>query len=63
LAARILAALDRYAAAGHGDVIHLQGRPDYRLRIGTWRAVFHLDQAARRIVVLTLAPRRDVYRP
>jgi mRNA interferase RelE/StbE len=43
-------------------VIRLEGRPDYRLRVGTWRVVFDLDQAARRVIVTAVEPRRDVYR-
>jgi hypothetical protein len=35
LARRIIAAVERYAATGYGDVRHLEDRPDYRLRVGT----------------------------
>jgi len=42
--ARVTAALERLAAAGHGDVKRLQGRTrDFRLRVGKWRVFFDLD--------------------
>ncbi|MGD0014177.1 MAG: type II toxin-antitoxin system RelE/ParE family toxin [Bryobacteraceae bacterium] len=41
---RVIAALERYATAGHGDVKRLQGRVrEFRLRIGKWRVFFDLD--------------------
>jgi len=34
---RVTAALERFAATGHGDVKRLQGRPgEFRLRVGKW---------------------------
>jgi mRNA interferase RelE/StbE len=41
---RVVAALERFAATGHGDVKRLQGRiRDFRLRVGKWRVFFDLD--------------------
>ena len=41
---RVTAALERFAATGHGDVKRLQGRPgEFRLRVGKWRVFFDLD--------------------
>jgi mRNA-degrading endonuclease RelE of RelBE toxin-antitoxin system len=39
---RIVAALDRYAADEHGDVVRLEAvePPEWRLRVGTWRIRF-----------------------
>jgi mRNA interferase RelE/StbE len=62
LAARIVNAVDRYAATGQGDVVRLHGRSDYRLRVGSWRVIFDLDQSARRVVVTAVEPRREAYR-
>ena len=59
---RILDAVHRYALTGQGDVQRLQGRPDYRLRIGSWRIIFEFDQRARTITVTAIEPRRDAYR-
>ena len=40
----------------------LAGRDDYRIRIGDWRVVYEVDDARRRIVMVRIAHRRDVYR-
>jgi len=41
---RVTAALERFAATGHGDVKRLQGRAgEFRLRVGKWRVFFDLD--------------------
>jgi mRNA interferase RelE/StbE len=41
---RVIAALERFAATGHGDVKRLQGRVrDFRLRVGKWRVFLDLD--------------------
>jgi len=41
---RVTAALERFAATGHGDVKRLEGRPgEFRLRVGKWRVFFDLD--------------------
>ena len=44
---RILAALERFAAAGEGDVRRLHGEfaGSYRLRVGKWRVFVRLDGA------------------
>lgn len=39
--ARILAAVERFALTGQGDVKQLQGRDkEFRLRVGKWRILF-----------------------
>ena len=41
---RIVAALERYAVSGHGDVKRLKGREgQHRLRVGKWRVFFVLN--------------------
>jgi mRNA interferase RelE/StbE len=61
-ARRIGAAGDRYAETGSGDVRKLRGSADeWRLRVGDWRVIFTFDPPGT-ITVLTVAPRRDVYR-
>jgi len=62
LAERLHTALGGYALTGRGDVRPLHGQPGMRLRVGEWRVIFELDTARREVVVLALAPRRDVYR-
>lgn len=45
------------------DSKRLQGAPGaYRLRIGSWRVLYDVDQAARAVRVTTAAPRRQAYR-
>lgn len=43
------------------DVTALTNRPGFRLRVGGWRVVFERDDAARRIDVLRIGSRGDVY--
>jgi mRNA interferase RelE/StbE len=43
------------------NVKALRGRPGYRLRVGDWRVIFELDHEKRRLVVLDIGPRGDVY--
>jgi mRNA-degrading endonuclease RelE of RelBE toxin-antitoxin system len=60
---RIVGALERLAETGHGDVIPLRGRQrEWRLRVGQWRALFTIDEANERIVVLRVLPRGRAYR-
>jgi mRNA interferase RelE/StbE len=40
----------------------LQGREGYRVRVGDYRMLYTIDDAARVIIVLSIAHRRDVYR-
>ena len=58
---RVIAALERYAATGHGDVKRLQGRfRDFRLRVGKWRVFFDLDTPGA-IVVIGIDNRGQAY--
>jgi mRNA interferase RelE/StbE len=40
----------------------LAGRSDYRVRVGDWRIVYEVDDERRRVVVIRIAHRSDVYR-
>lgn len=41
----------------------LQGSSrSYRVRVGTYRIVYEIDDAAREILLITVADRKDVYR-
>ena len=44
------------------DVTPLRGRPGFRLRVGTWRVIFERAEETRKIDVLRIAPRGDVYK-
>ncbi|MBA3433177.1 MAG: type II toxin-antitoxin system RelE/ParE family toxin [Actinobacteria bacterium] len=40
----------------------LVGRDDYRVRVGDYRIVYAVDDAARIVIVARIAHRREVYR-
>ena len=40
----------------------LAGRDGYRLRVGDYRVIYGIDDAAREVTVLDLGHRRDIYR-
>lgn len=42
--------------------LKLQGRSGWRLRVGKYRIVYEIDDEARRVVVLDIGHRREVYR-
>ncbi|MBI4540069.1 MAG: type II toxin-antitoxin system RelE/ParE family toxin [Gemmatimonadetes bacterium] len=61
---RIVEAIDRFAATGHGDVKKLAGAdpPEWRLRVGDYRVRFEIDKASDTLYVLRVLPRGDAYR-
>lgn len=58
---RVIAAVDRFAATGEGDVKHLQGRPELRLRVGDWRVFFQQDRGEGKILILGVVNRGEAY--
>lgn len=65
LARRIVDKLESIAASPlnpEHDVVALQGRPGYRLRVGGWRVIFLLDQGEMIILVLDVLTRGDAYK-
>ena len=40
----------------------LQGRPEYKLRIGDWRVLYEFDLSRNELHLLTVRHRREVYR-
>ena len=64
-ARRVRGELDKLAQNPGGrdiDVKMLRGRPGYRLPVGAWRVIFERDEEARKIDVLRIGPRGDVYK-
>ena len=59
---RIVAAINRFAAKGAGNVQGLRGidPPEFRLRVGDWRVRFH--DHGDWIDVLRVRNRKDAYR-
>jgi len=62
LARRIKQAVERFAATGAGNIKRLQGiePPEYRIRVGDYRARFHLEGDT--VQVLRVRNRREAYR-
>jgi mRNA interferase RelE/StbE len=44
------------------DVKPLQGRPEWRLRVGAWRVLFRVDGVRITITVVKVGSRGDVYK-
>ena len=42
--------------------LRLQARPGYRLRVGSYRVIYQVDDAARLVIINRVGHRRDVYR-
>ena len=40
----------------------LQGRPEFRIRVGDYRIVYEFDAGRNELYLITLGHRRDVYR-
>jgi len=56
-AERIMRAIGKLPS---GDIKRLQGRPEYRLRVGSWRVIFLMG--AETITVTDIGSRGDIYR-
>ena len=58
---RILAAL--YKLPEQGDIFPMRGRTDqYRVRIGTYRAVYNLDRGVLTVTIIKVDNRGDIYK-
>jgi mRNA interferase RelE/StbE len=60
---RVRARIDALAADPRGrGVSKLKGRAGYRLRVGSYRVLFIIDDATRAVTITGFGPRRDIYR-
>lgn len=62
---RIRHRLDDLAANPYGehlDVVNLQNRPGYRLRVGDWRIIYEIEGGELIILVLRIGSRGEIYR-
>jgi mRNA interferase RelE/StbE len=62
---RIRAAINRLADGPHPqglDTYPLKGRPEWRLRVGSWRILFLVNEREIVITVVNVGPRGDVYK-
>jgi mRNA interferase RelE/StbE len=58
----VIAALERLRERDPSvDVRRLQGRDEWRLRVGDWRVRLQLDFEARRMIVVRILPRGRAY--
>ena len=65
LATRFLSAFEILATGKSQrklDIKQLSGREGYRLRIGNWRALYHIEEDQLIIEVVKIGPRGDVYK-
>lgn len=63
IAVRVRAGITKYAETGAGDVKHLQGSADFRLRVGDYRVRFAIvDGHVLVMLVMRIGHRREVYR-
>lgn len=46
----------------HPNIIKLQNREGYRLRVGDWRVIYEVQQDKVVIIVLKIGLRKEVYR-
>ena len=62
IARRVKRSVERFVETGSGDIKRLQGvdPPEFRLRVGGYRILFHLDDVIMR--VLRVRHRREAYR-
>ena len=63
IAARVIAAVERYASTESGDIVRLTGYtpPTWRLRVGDWRVLFRFE-ADGAIRVVGVLHRGEAYR-
>jgi mRNA interferase RelE/StbE len=64
IAKRIRGKIEAYAtnpASQANNVVRLEGRPGYRLRVGDWRIIFETRGDA--VAVLDIGPRGGIYKP
>ncbi len=60
---RVLAALERLAETGRGNVVKMQGRDrEWRLRVGVYRIRLTFEFQTQTIRVLRVLHRREAYR-
>ncbi|MGK7885216.1 MAG: type II toxin-antitoxin system RelE/ParE family toxin [Crocosphaera sp.] len=50
------------ANAENADIKPLKGRPEYRLRIGNYRALFIIDQENQLYIITQIGSRGDIYK-
>lgn len=60
---RVVAAVERFASTGSGDVLQLEDvqPPEWRLRVGDWRVRFQKDPAGPFLLILRVLPRDKAY--
>ena len=57
-----MAAIAQNPYAEHANVKRLRGRQGFRLRVGDWRVIYDIRDDELVVLVLSVAPRGQVYR-
>lgn len=57
---RVVAALERYAANGFGDIVRVEGTDQLRLRVGDWRVRFRTRIETRSLEERPGEPPREI---
>jgi mRNA interferase RelE/StbE len=59
---RIVEAVDNLAKDPRSVTLRrLHGRPEWRLRVGPWRALIRMEEKSRTLIVTRIGPRGDIY--
>jgi mRNA interferase RelE/StbE len=58
---RIVAALERIRIRPESYVTKLVGDPGYRLRVGVYRVILDIDNERKKLFVLIIGHRRNIY--
>jgi mRNA interferase RelE/StbE len=61
LRSRIKQSLKELEGSPESKGERLKGSPFWRLRVGEYRAIYEIDAARKRVIVLFVGHRRDVY--
>ena len=59
---RIISVLERIRYNPEKYIKRLRGREEYRLRVGDYRVILYLDRKDKKIFVLEVGHRRNIYR-
>jgi mRNA interferase RelE/StbE len=59
---RIIASLERVRIRPEDFVTKLVGDPGFKLRVGDYRIVMEIDQKVKRMMVLIIGHRKNVYK-
>ena len=59
---RIIKKLDSTLPTPHSFFKRLEGRPEYKLRVGDYRIIANIDEKSHVVVIRSIGHRRDIYK-